>query len=59
VNDATTTHFLNVDLEVLADHELTALVQAFEPGASALNCMAVPHSLSRPKSERESSSSST
>ena len=33
------THFLNVDLELRATKELTELVKAFEPGATALNCM--------------------
>ena len=39
MNDGTKTHFLNVDLELRATKELTELVQAFEPGATALNCM--------------------
>jgi hypothetical protein len=41
MNDETETHFINVDLELRAATELTELVQAFEPGAMALNCMAV------------------
>jgi hypothetical protein len=41
MKDDTKTHFLNVDLELRAAHELTELVQAFEPGAMALNCMAI------------------
>ena len=41
MNDPTKTHFLNVDLDVRATKELTELVQAFEPDAMALNCMAV------------------
>ena len=39
--DGTKTQFLNVDLELRATNDLTELVQAFEPGAMALNCMAV------------------
>jgi hypothetical protein len=41
MTDDSRTHFLNVDLELLAKQDLTALVQAFEPGASAINCIAV------------------
>jgi hypothetical protein len=41
MKDGTETHFLNVDLELRAERELTELVQAFEPGAMALNCMAL------------------
>jgi len=41
MNDPTETRFINVDLDLLAQHELTELVQAFEPDALALNCMAV------------------
>lgn len=41
MNDETETHFINVDLELRAATELTELVQAFEPGAMALNCMVV------------------
>jgi hypothetical protein len=41
MNDQTKTHFLNVDLELRSKHELTELVQAFEPGAMALSCMAI------------------
>ena len=39
MDDETKTRFLNVDLELRAIKELTELVQAFEPGATALNCM--------------------
>ena len=40
MSDATETHFINVDLEVRSTVDLTELVQAFEPGAWALNCTA-------------------
>lgn len=40
MTDATKTELLNVDLELRADQDLTELVQAFEPCASALNCRA-------------------
>ncbi len=42
MHDETKTHFLNVDLEVRSKDALTELVQAFEPGAMALSCMAIP-----------------
>ena len=41
MSDGTKTHFLNVDLELRATKELTELVKAFEPGAMALNCVAL------------------
>ena len=41
MDDGTKTHLLNVDLELRATGDLTELVQAFEPGATALNCMAL------------------
>jgi hypothetical protein len=41
MTDVAKTHFLNVDLELRATKDLTELVQAFEPGAMSLNCMAV------------------
>ena len=47
MNEAIKTHFLNVDLELCARQELTDLVQAFEPGASALNSMAVDDGILR------------
>lgn len=40
MNDGATTHFLNVDIELRATGPLTELVQALEPGATALNCKA-------------------
>jgi hypothetical protein len=39
MDDGTKTRFINVDLELRATKDLTELVQAFEPGAAALNCM--------------------
>jgi hypothetical protein len=39
MNDPTSTHFLNVDLDVVVDQEVNALVEAFAPDAWALNCM--------------------
>lgn len=33
------THFINVDLEIRGATDLSALVNAFEPGAMALSCM--------------------
>jgi hypothetical protein len=41
MKDAKRTEFLNVDLDLLAKHDLTELVQAFESGADALHCEAV------------------
>jgi hypothetical protein len=38
MKDENVTRFLNVDLDLLAKQDLTELVQAFEPGASALHC---------------------
>ncbi len=40
MSDGTSTRFLNVDLELRGKEDLTELVQAFEPGAFALSCMA-------------------
>lgn len=40
MKDATRTEFLDVDLDLLADYDLSALVQAFEPRATALHCEA-------------------
>lgn len=39
MKDGTRTHFLNVDLDLVAKQDLAELVRAFEPGAHALHCM--------------------